>query len=1055
MSWSIVALGASAQATAGNLTLNEPTGAAQNDLLVACIAYRASAIFTLPAGWVTAAPQQNSGDTDATSGIASGLMAYIVRGGSAPSYSFTRTVGDIAKGRVIAYRGGNTASIYASGAAATRGTIGEPTLGSISATANNLLVSMVSHGDNSLTATMDAVTDPGTASNGTDTTTNPTVGTWLERTDVADNAGADVGLFIADAVKTSTGTTGTFSADAATTTRSVMIVGAFNMAAANNYVPVLEQADGWRVATGSTANTNYVPALEQTSGWRVTGGVSTVVLDIDPDGIWTPWSVHEVGEETYSASLVGTGTDYVPDILPEPYWIDTSSDRSLGVGWLGQVAASIAVAATVAFSPVPDTGAAAFFDSGSSYAAHYRITGDASGAFSASSEKVLVFNIEGEPYGILSVGEGTYSAQLVGANDYIPDLAWADLYVAAASNASADRQYEGISVGSFVAQADSFGSGYFAGTAAEKFFSAPTVKGEGYYAGTSVERFSVGEGTYSASLSIQTIVLEGDVRWKLTGGVSSVVLDIDPAGIWTPWATYEVGEGTSTWSPDIADDIEEEGHAAIRFLHPSWHTFSMVRSMDVLWSKFESATEHSSNLKKDINYTGDSAGAFSSGTEHVFVGKLTIVRDGISAIKIDASHERVTERSYAGTTAEAFSVGENTYTANVSVQNIVPEVGANVFLSSDFGLAHRISQAKEEGHAAWICTGGVSSIILDVNPVPSPGYDLWAAASDLFVSTHVNANVTGDVAASFTSGTEVMIVLLAGQIAIAGDAAFSFAAAHDKDISPVIGATATLSATHTKDISPVTISVASFAAAADYWKGLHNEILVGDARFYLDRLPQDGAWTDETQDGASTEPVQDGAWTEARYDYRLADYSVGFAPSSVADEIFSAAHEVSVSEGAVLTAEFVGDVAGTFALSTDLRVSKIPEVSTAIIFGVEGTVVYTFVPPVVVGPYTTTWVCPPKPTRGTSQDGAWTELDQDGAWVENVGFAMSEGSEWGAYTQDDAYPYTYLRKPNVYDLTESKVSLTATTEGLPTIPEVLEGKITTVTTDESEPTSSI
>jgi hypothetical protein len=226
MAWDLIGVSTYAEVTSGNLTLNAPAGIAEGDLLVACIAYRSNVAFTLPAGWNLVATQQSSGDTDATQGIASGVMAWIIRGASNPSFVFTRTGGDVAQGTILAYRG-HALSPYDTGGAATLGTIGEPSLAAIStAQAGELLVAMVSSGDNSSMSAFDA-TDPSTASGGTDTTTDPTTGTWIERFDRGSNSGADTGLAVADAVKSGSGSTGTLSADASATTRSVFIVGAF------------------------------------------------------------------------------------------------------------------------------------------------------------------------------------------------------------------------------------------------------------------------------------------------------------------------------------------------------------------------------------------------------------------------------------------------------------------------------------------------------------------------------------------------------------------------------------------------------------------------------------------------------------------------------------------------------------------------------------------------------------------------------------------------------------------------------------------------------------
>jgi len=230
MPWAIIAVSAVAEVASGNLTLNAPTGGAQGDLYVACVAYRSNVAFGLPANWNLVATQQSSGDTDATQGIASGVMAYIIRGTSDPSFVFTRTLGDVAQGVIVCYRGVNNAAPYDTGGAATLGAIGEPSLAGIStAEALELIVAMVSSGDNSLCITFDAVTNPSTASGAISTTTAPTNDTWIHRFDRGSNTGADTGLSVADGLKATAGATGTFSADAATTTRSVFIVGAFKL----------------------------------------------------------------------------------------------------------------------------------------------------------------------------------------------------------------------------------------------------------------------------------------------------------------------------------------------------------------------------------------------------------------------------------------------------------------------------------------------------------------------------------------------------------------------------------------------------------------------------------------------------------------------------------------------------------------------------------------------------------------------------------------------------------------------------------------------------------
>ena len=341
MAWDLIALGTMTDATSGNLTLNEPTGTAQGDLIVACIAYRSNAAFTLPSGgeWSLVATQQSSGNTDATQGIASGLMAYCVRGASAPNYVFTRTAGDIARGRTITYRGG-TSTPYNTGGATTLGTIGEPALTGFTAAANDLLVAMISHGDNSLTATMDAATDPGTASNGTDTTTDPTVGTWIERQDDGTNTGADVGLFIADAVKTGAGSTGNFSADAATTTRSVFIVGAFTMAS----IVDKSLADS---GSGAEAQTIQGATALVESGSGAEAQIIAAALALAETGAGDD-VLSVVQEVLKSLADSGAGSDAIAELVSSL----AASDSGAGTDLISVLEAALALAETGAGADV-------------------------------------------------------------------------------------------------------------------------------------------------------------------------------------------------------------------------------------------------------------------------------------------------------------------------------------------------------------------------------------------------------------------------------------------------------------------------------------------------------------------------------------------------------------------------------------------------------------------------------------------------------------------------------------------------------------------------------
>ena len=161
-----------------------------------------------------------------------GLMAYIVRGASAPDLTFTRTGGDVALGRIVAYRGNHATTPLDTGSANTLATASATaTTGTITtAEAEELIVAFCSPGDN-LTGSAFAATDPATASGATNTTTAPTNGTWIERADSGTVTGADGACIIADAVRATAGATGTIQATISASARHVMAVGAFRLAA--------------------------------------------------------------------------------------------------------------------------------------------------------------------------------------------------------------------------------------------------------------------------------------------------------------------------------------------------------------------------------------------------------------------------------------------------------------------------------------------------------------------------------------------------------------------------------------------------------------------------------------------------------------------------------------------------------------------------------------------------------------------------------------------------------------------------------------------------------
>ena len=104
--WQFVGVSPVVEATTTAITLSEPAGVADGDLLVACFASRTSATTPITnTGWLPAASQNNSNTATNTSATPSGTMLYQVRNGT-PDLSFVVPAGiSVVLGRIAAYRG--------------------------------------------------------------------------------------------------------------------------------------------------------------------------------------------------------------------------------------------------------------------------------------------------------------------------------------------------------------------------------------------------------------------------------------------------------------------------------------------------------------------------------------------------------------------------------------------------------------------------------------------------------------------------------------------------------------------------------------------------------------------------------------------------------------------------------------------------------------------------------------------------------------------------------------------------------------------------------------
>jgi hypothetical protein len=159
-------------------------------------------------------------------------MSYCIRGASAPGLVFTRTLGDVARAYIVAYRG-----VASSGTLVTQGSTtlavaatAVSVTGVTTSNANDLIVVGGCNARNSTFTTFDAATDPATDS-GTNSsqTGNPIAGTWQERGDISTNSGADCGVAVADALRATGGATGNITMTASASARHVVLIGVFKM----------------------------------------------------------------------------------------------------------------------------------------------------------------------------------------------------------------------------------------------------------------------------------------------------------------------------------------------------------------------------------------------------------------------------------------------------------------------------------------------------------------------------------------------------------------------------------------------------------------------------------------------------------------------------------------------------------------------------------------------------------------------------------------------------------------------------------------------------------
>ena len=355
--WSLVGIDTGLVAS-GNISPQIPAEVQEGDLLIAHISYRDAAEFSAPAGgeW-TIHEQQSLGNTSTTVGasIASGMIASCIRGASNPGTVFTRTGGDVAMGRITAWRpDAGTVEFVGSSSNTLAANSTTVTTGELTASgADNLLILGYCGANNVGASEFRAATDPTTQSGNTDATTGSitVADTWVEIYDSTTTIGADTRAALARAVKTAAGATGELRITAEDSNRHVAVAGAWRAVTGGDAT-----ADGAAVTAGATlvaGSADGGSAAGNASGAALTVGITAAAGAATGEGSGTGSSFAigaslAAGTATAGGAGTGSGTALA---------LGVAISAGAGTGQAAAVGVALTTAATLAAGSA--TGAAA------------------------------------------------------------------------------------------------------------------------------------------------------------------------------------------------------------------------------------------------------------------------------------------------------------------------------------------------------------------------------------------------------------------------------------------------------------------------------------------------------------------------------------------------------------------------------------------------------------------------------------------------------------------------------------------------------------------------
>jgi hypothetical protein len=281
MSYVLRPISANAVVASGNVTVSEPTGAGEGDLLCAAIDWRGSEAFSLPSGW-TLIDEQVFGNTfvnnSGGSSRSSILAARIIRGAAAPDLTFTRTGGDVAAGACWGYAAGSfdPADPIGSINLSTNGLSATLQNGGVTTTADNsLIVSCGAAARQSGTAmTNFRATDPATGSSGGDSS-DPVAGAWKRFGHINTTTGADLQFGLAHAIRATAGATGNCLATAGLPSLAPLLTFVVNPAPAGGEVTGSGALQAGAADAAGTGTSESAGAGAVAAGSAATDGAGT------------------------------------------------------------------------------------------------------------------------------------------------------------------------------------------------------------------------------------------------------------------------------------------------------------------------------------------------------------------------------------------------------------------------------------------------------------------------------------------------------------------------------------------------------------------------------------------------------------------------------------------------------------------------------------------------------------------------------------------------------------------------------------------------------------